>query len=60
MTTYCIHSTIAIFLSVAEAAPVRALAPLAAPPPARLVAPAPAPCGAAARQKQARVRQPAA
>jgi len=39
---------------------VRAPAPLAAPPPARLVAPAPAPCGAAARQKQSRVRQPAA
>ena len=39
---------------------MRAPAPLAAPPPARLVAPAPAPCGAAARQKQSRVRQPAA
>jgi len=39
---------------------VRAPAPLAAPPPARLVAPAPAPCGAAARQKQARVQQSAA
>ena len=38
---------------------MRAPAPLAAPP-ARLVAPVPAPCGAAARQKQARVRQPAA
>ena len=39
---------------------MRAPAPLAAPPLARLVAPAPAPCGAAARQKQSRVRQPAA
>jgi len=39
---------------------VRAPAPLAAPPPARLIAPAPAPCGAVARQKQSRVRQSAA